>query len=130
MGTSSSYRTLWPTELHSSNPSQSHLHKPYLICDVLLKPSILLKVTLFRWCFSRFLNCTNGTKSRKASHIALVIKASLRVGNRTQYTNHQMNNAVENQFYQRKSQYISFDRLFYTIEWNDSVHCHHGLYSH
>ena len=26
----------------------------------------LLKVTLFHGCFLRFLNCTNGTKSRKA----------------------------------------------------------------
>ena len=29
----------------------------------------LLKVTLLHRCFSRFLNCTNGTKSRNASHI-------------------------------------------------------------
>ena len=29
----------------------------------------LLKVSLFHGCFSSFLNCTNGTKSRKASHI-------------------------------------------------------------
>ena len=29
----------------------------------------LLKVTLLIGCFSRFLNCTNGTKSRNASHI-------------------------------------------------------------
>ena len=29
-----------------------------------LKPATLLKVTLFRGCFSRFLNCTNHTKSR------------------------------------------------------------------
>ena len=27
-----------------------------------------LKVTLLHGCFSRFLNCTNATKSRKASH--------------------------------------------------------------
>ena len=27
----------------------------------------LLKVTLLQKCFSRFLNCTNGTKSRNAS---------------------------------------------------------------
>ena len=27
----------------------------------------LLKVTLVQWYFSRFLNCTNGTKSRKTS---------------------------------------------------------------
>ena len=29
------------------------------------KPATLLKVTLLDGCFSRFLNCTNGTKSRK-----------------------------------------------------------------
>ena len=28
----------------------------------------LLKVTVLHGCFSRFLNCANGTKSRKASH--------------------------------------------------------------
>ena len=28
-----------------------------------------LKVTLLHGCFSHFLNCTNGTKSRKASHL-------------------------------------------------------------
>ena len=34
-----------------------------------LKLATLLKVTLLHGCFSRYLNCTNGTKSRKASHI-------------------------------------------------------------
>ena len=29
----------------------------------------LLKVAIFRGCFSYFLNCTNGTKLRKASRI-------------------------------------------------------------
>ena len=32
-----------------------------------LQPETLLKVTLFHACFSRFLNFTNGNKSRKAS---------------------------------------------------------------
>ena len=31
------------------------------------RPQLLLKVTLLHWCFSRFLNCTIGTKSRNAS---------------------------------------------------------------
>ena len=31
--------------------------------------SISLKVTLLHECFSRFLNCTNGTKSRNTSHM-------------------------------------------------------------
>ena len=33
-----------------------------------IKVAGLLKVTLFHGCFLRFLNCTNGTKSRKAPH--------------------------------------------------------------
>ena len=33
------------------------------------QPATLLKVTLFDGCFSRFLNCANGTKSRKTSHM-------------------------------------------------------------
>ena len=31
---------------------------------------LVLKVTLLHGCFSHFLNCTNGTKSRNASHIS------------------------------------------------------------
>ena len=34
---------------------------------------VLLLVTLFHGCFSRFLNATNGTKSRKALHIETII---------------------------------------------------------
>ena len=33
---------------------------------LLLEPATLLKVTLPHGCFSSFLNCTNGTKSRNA----------------------------------------------------------------
>ena len=33
------------------------------------KPTTLLKVALLHGCFSRFLNCTNGSKSRTASHM-------------------------------------------------------------
>ena len=32
-------------------------------------PATLLKVTLLHGCFSRFFNCTNGTKLRNASYI-------------------------------------------------------------
>ena len=35
------------------------------------KPANLLKVTLLRACLTRFLNCTNGTNSRKASRMIL-----------------------------------------------------------
>ena len=34
-----------------------------------LKPATLLNVTLLHGCFSRFLNCMRGTKSRKAPHV-------------------------------------------------------------
>ena len=34
-----------------------------------LKTATLIKVVLLHGCFSRFLNCTNGTKSCKPSHI-------------------------------------------------------------
>ena len=36
---------------------------------VKLKLATLLKVTLLHLFFSRLLNCTNGTKPRKTSHI-------------------------------------------------------------
>ena len=36
---------------------------------LLVYPATLLKVTLLHGCFSDFLNCANGTKSRNASHI-------------------------------------------------------------
>ena len=34
----------------------------------------LLKLTFLHGCYSRFLNCTNGTKSRNASHIWILSK--------------------------------------------------------
>ena len=43
---------------------------PYhIIYVVRWKPATLLILTLLHGCFSRFLNCTSGTKSRNASHI-------------------------------------------------------------
>ena len=38
---------------------------------LLVKPATLLKVTLLRGCFPRFLKCTIGTKSRYALHESL-----------------------------------------------------------
>ena len=35
-----------------------------------LKPATLLKLTLLHGCFPLFLNCTNSTKSRNASHVS------------------------------------------------------------
>ena len=37
--------------------------------SVTFKPATLLKVTLLHGFFLRFLNCINGMKSRKTSHI-------------------------------------------------------------
>ena len=37
--------------------------------DVTGSPHFRIKVTLLHGCFSRFLNCKDGTKSRKGSHI-------------------------------------------------------------
>ena len=41
------------------------------------KPAALLKVTLLHEFFSRFSNCTNGTKSRKASHKLILLNTSV-----------------------------------------------------
>ena len=39
-----------------------------------VEPATLLKLTLLHGCFLRFLNCTNGTKSRNAPHMNYVYK--------------------------------------------------------
>ena len=39
------------------------------------KSATLRKVTLLHGCFSRFLNCMNGTKSRKAPHVRFPTQA-------------------------------------------------------
>ena len=49
----------------AANTAHEESNKIY----VMLKPTTLLKLTLLFGCFSRFLNCTNGTKSRNARHI-------------------------------------------------------------
>ena len=45
------------------------------------KPATLLKLTLLHGCFSRFLNCANGTKTRNASHMKMALNN--RVTNKT-----------------------------------------------
>ena len=48
---------------------EKHLWKSVTFSKVAgFQPATLLKVTLLLGSFSRFLNCTNGTKSRNASH--------------------------------------------------------------
>ena len=41
------------------------------------KHATLLELTLLHGCFSRFLNCANGTKSRDASHLSIRCKIRL-----------------------------------------------------
>ena len=43
------------------------------ILAYVIKPATLLKLTLLHRCFSRFLNCPNGTKSRNAPHYYLLM---------------------------------------------------------
>ena len=45
---------------------------------------VAVKLTLLHGCFSRFLNCANGTKSRNASHIKLRLEGSLQTFLKTQ----------------------------------------------
>ena len=39
----------------------------------ILELATLLKVTLLHGCFSRFVNCKNGTKSGNASHMLSIV---------------------------------------------------------
>ena len=55
---------------HLSNlKNVKNTHGGMLLLVKLQAKSNLLKVTFLYGCFSRFLNCTNNTKSRKASHM-------------------------------------------------------------
>ena len=40
-----------------------------LLVKLQAETEVLLKVTLLHDCFSHFISCTNGTKSRKTSHM-------------------------------------------------------------
>ena len=43
----------------------------YMYYTYIFESATLLKVTLLHGCFSRFLNCTNGTKLHNASHMKM-----------------------------------------------------------
>ena len=51
--------------LHNLKKREKH---PWDSVTFSKKPANLLNVKLLHGCFSSFLNCTNGTKSRNASH--------------------------------------------------------------
>ena len=48
---------------------EKHPWRSVNFSKISLKPATLLKLALLHGCFSRFLNCTNGTKSRSASQL-------------------------------------------------------------
>ena len=60
---------IWDHLYNLKNVKSTHGGVLILVKVAGLKPPTLLKLTLLPGCFSRFLNCTNGTKSRNASHI-------------------------------------------------------------
>ena len=57
--------------------------KPDTVINLLsvVQPATLLKLTLLHGCFSRFLNCTNVTKSSNAPHLYLPFDNSSCCGN-------------------------------------------------
>ena len=58
-----------------------------------MKPVTLLKVTLLHGCFSRFQNCTNCTKSSKASHMFSVTLSH--ASNKWKSFNHEISHVKE-----------------------------------
>ena len=65
--------TIWYHLYNFKNVKNTH-GGVLLLVKFQLKPVTLLKVTLLRRYFSRFLNCTNGTKLSKTSHILELFK--------------------------------------------------------
>ena len=59
---------IWYHLYNLKNVKNTH-GRVLLLVKLQAKPATLLKVTLVHGCFSRFLNCRNGAKSRNASHI-------------------------------------------------------------
>ena len=49
-----------------------HLYHLKNVKNTQLQSATLRKLTLLHGCFSRFLNCTNGTKSRNVPHLYFV----------------------------------------------------------
>ena len=57
----------WLNFIPPKNPENQRFSGVFMVYK--MEHAALLKVTLVHGCFSRFLNCTNGTKSRKASYL-------------------------------------------------------------
>ena len=54
--------------LYNSKNVKNTYGRVLLLVKLQAERATLLKVSLIHGCFSRFLNCTHGTKSRNASH--------------------------------------------------------------
>ena len=54
-----------------------HLYNLKNLRDTHGEVLLLVKASLIHGCFSRFLNCTNGTKSHNASHIKPIMTGEL-----------------------------------------------------
>ena len=57
-----------PGTIFTTLKMQKNIHRRVLLL-IKMQAATLLKGTLFHGCFNVLLNCTNGTKSRKASNI-------------------------------------------------------------
>ena len=81
----------------------------------MLQPATLLKLTLLYGCFSRFLNCTNGTKSCNAPQMSTRFKfqENQRKGNQTMILQSVFSKAV----YQNWSQFKIFWVFILKIEF-------------
>ena len=60
---------IWYHLCNLKNVKNAHGGVLPLVVKLQVKLATLLKVTFLHGCFSRFLNCANGTKSRKGSHM-------------------------------------------------------------
>ena len=60
--------SIWYYLYNLKNVKNTHGGRLILV-KLQYKSATLLKLTLLHGCFSRFLNCTNGTKSRNASQM-------------------------------------------------------------
>ena len=62
---------MWYHLYYLQKPVKNTHGRVFLLVKLQAFKSWRLKETHFHGCFSRFFNCTNGSKSRKASHISI-----------------------------------------------------------
>ena len=95
------------------------ISKRQMSCLHLLKPATLLKVTLLHGCFSRFLNCTKGTKSCKAPYLTF--------NSISQNARDRLNWIVLSMKFSRGKYFFDFLRLYklslQTLNFHDVLSC-------